>query len=338
MQKRNTFETPRSQEIKKRKNKILINKILFFLSVFVFIFIVLIFLSHLNKLEIKKVEVSGVKILDSREVSLQIENHINKKTYFFSKKNVFLYPKNKIKRILYQNPRIEKVNISRRDFDTLYVEIKERGNQYVWCGDFFVPENVESLDTECFFVDSSGVVMDRAPYFSGGIYLKLFGVLNESFLDSYDRKNKTKHKIFMQKDFGQIIYLYESLRTLDGVDIFAFEENAQNEIVFYLRPLKNNKKIPKIIFNKNDSFEKMLLNTEAIFNTNSFIEKFKNNYINFEYLDLRYGNKVYYKFNTGKNTPVLPDIKNPVNPPAELEPLPVLDNDIELEEIQTTNE
>jgi len=296
MQKRNILETPRLQEIRKQKNKILFNKTLFFCLFLVVLFVILIFVSKINKLEIQKIEVRNTKLLDQESIEKEIGDLVYKKTIFFSKRNVFLYPEKKIEHILYSNPRIEKVSIYREDFTTLVIDIKERGNKYIWCGEAFSIEEMSDINQECFFVSEEGYVMNSAPYFSGDIYLKLFGTLEKK----QDTDKKIEYDMFLPDKFQDIIYMYDNLKTLN-ISPFVFENKNKKEAIFYLTPQKNTKNLPRIIFNQDSDWHQILLNIESVFNTEKFANSFKTDYNSFQYLDMRYGNKIYYKF--GEDTP-----------------------------------
>ncbi len=320
----NILETPKLRAMRKQKNKVLVNKILFF-SLFVFIlFIASIFISHINKLEFIEVRVLGTKILDEEDVSKEVEDYINQKTYFFSKKNVFLYSKNKIKNLLYSNPRIQKVSLYREGFNTLVVEIRERGNSAVWCGESFSDSLASDLNTECFFLDPLGVKLDQAPYFSGNIYLKNFGPLGKI----KDKENGFIYDAFLNDKFELILDWREKFKVLN-IDLFAFEDQGE-DVVFYLSKKKNTNHFPKILFKKDADWDKMLLNIETIFHTEKFKNNFENNFENFVYLDLRYGNKVYYKF--GKDTVDIKENKTETKIPE------ANNTDQLIQNTQTTNE
>jgi len=54
---------------------------------------------------------------------------------------------------------------------------------------------------------------------------------------------------------------------------------------------------PQIIFKLNGNYENIAENLEAALTTTPLQTEFKNKYSSLQYIDLRFGNKVYYKFN-----------------------------------------
>ena len=55
--------------------------------------------------------------------------------------------------------------------------VKEREEESLWCKD--IPLTSSSFP-ECFFIDSKGLVFERAPDFSDDVYMRYFGVLATS--------------------------------------------------------------------------------------------------------------------------------------------------------------
>jgi len=53
---------------------------------------------------------------------------------------------------------------------------------------------------------------------------------------------------------------------------------------------------PEIIFKADSNFEKIIENLQSVLSTEPLQSDFKNKYSSLLYIDLRFGNKVYYKF------------------------------------------
>ncbi|HEV7701863.1 MAG TPA: hypothetical protein VGO63_00230, partial [Candidatus Paceibacterota bacterium] len=68
------------------------------------------------------------------------------------------------------------------------------------------------------------------------------------------------------------------------------------DIHMYLSKTKSSLLGPEIIFKKDSDFAKIAENLKAAISTEPLKSKFKKEYSNLEYLDLRFSNKVYYKF------------------------------------------
>ena len=144
--------------------------------------------------------------------------------------------------------------------------------------------------TNCYFMDENGYIFDLAPYFSGEVYFKFYGVPD---VGSYFSKQNFQQLISFKDtliDFGlKPIMLYI---TNDGnVEIFLFSGNPSTIG-------------PEIILKTESNFQNVAENLETALTTEPLQSDFKNKYSTLQYIDLRFGNKVYYKFKweiSGKN-------------------------------------
>ena len=84
--------------------------------------------------------------------------------------------------------------------------------------------------------------------------------------------------------------------------ILYVKDNEDAKI--YLSKTKKSVLGPEIIFKKDSNFQKIAENLKAALDTESLKSEFKNKYSSLQYIDLRFENKVYYKF-TGQSAPVL---------------------------------
>jgi len=67
------------------------------------------------------------------------------------------------------------------------------------------------------------------------------------------------------------------------------------DIEIYLKPV-DSLNFPKIILKSTSDFNKVVENLQSVLTTEPFQSDFKNKYSSLLYIDLRFGNKVYYKF------------------------------------------
>lgn len=289
--KRNVLNSPGLLELKKRKRRVFLNRILIFLFGFLFVFFFLAYLSNFNKLNIREIEIIGNKVLDTEILNKVIVEQIaGKYLWFFPKTNIFLYPKNNIKAEL-QNKfkRIKDISFTIKNTKTLEVSLVEREAKYTWCGIMPAPA-VKPLETsgftagaqECYFMDKDGYVFDEAPYFSGNIYFRFFGAQYESY--------------FYKQNFQQLIIFKDMLIDL-GLKPVALYATNSGDIQIFLSRGDSLLMAPKIIFKMNADFQNIVKNLQAALDTEPLKSKFKDKYSTLEYIDLRFGNKVYDKFN-----------------------------------------
>ena len=264
---REITNTPRLNKIKRQKRNAAIFKSSTFLIVCIIIFIGLVFLSRIWHIRITNVSVDGNKVVETKQIINITEQDLAGNYWFlFPKNNIFIYPKSQIKKDLAQNfKRLNNIALVLTDRNTLNVVVTEREGKYLWCGE------------NCYFMDEDGYVFDEAPYFSGEVYFKFFGKISD-------------------KDFAKLVYVKETfskmglkpvtLSVLDNRDVKVglTEEGAKNR--------------PEIIFKMETDFNKVVENLQTALNTEPLRTDFKKKYASLLYIDLRFGNKVYYKFST----------------------------------------
>jgi hypothetical protein len=281
--KRDILSSPRLAELKKRRRRALEKKVLLVLFSFVLVFGLFVFISRLDKLNITNIEVSGNKIIDTEAITEIAQSNLSGYYfYFIPKSNFVLYPKNKIEKELTEKfKRIKNISFDLNKSKTLSISLSEREGSYVWCGEVLPSPETKVEDHNCFFVDNTGYVFDSAPYFSGDVYFKFFGKLSDSY--------------FAPELFAKLISLKESLpsMSLKGSSLSIKDDG---DIELYLSSNLTPPLSPKIVFKKDFDLEKTVSNLEASVTSDPLKTDLKNKYASLMYIDLRFGNKVYFKF------------------------------------------
>jgi len=288
MKKRSILNTPRLKEFKKRKRKVIRNRIIFFIILFLIFFVGLAFLSHWKKINIETIQIQGNRVVETQ----QIENIVNetmqgKYFWLFSQKNSFIYPKEKIKNELKQQfKRLKDITISVdvNDLKTLSIVVSEYDGKYLWCG-INIPENFTSQ--QCYFLDSDGYLFDEAPYFSGEVFFKFYGKLDS------DLQNPIGIH-FSQQYFEKIISLKEAMEKMNLKPSIFYLEDAEDGNI-YLSSDNQPPNAPKIIFKLDSDYNKLIENLQSAITTEPLQINLKDTLSSLSYIDLRFGNKVYFK-------------------------------------------
>lgn len=256
------------------------------LSVTVVVFVVgLALLSRIPAFAITEVTVSGNKVLESaplhNAVAAKLEGNY---LHLFSRRNFLLYPKRSIEEVsLGASARIANVDVTRKDKHTLAVVITERDPAYVWCGEVYP---VDTLAPKCYFLDLSGFAFADAPYFSGDAYFKFYGPLGggigTQFLDTSTVQSLSNAA--------------EAFRGI-GFSPVALAADARGEYLLYIKvPEADPQNYPVIKFRNTNDTTAILANLDAALLVEPLATKMKENISTLKYIDLRYDNKVYYKF------------------------------------------
>jgi hypothetical protein len=288
MQKRNVLNSPRLLELKKHRRRIFINKILLSAFAIILIFVYLVYISRIPSLNINEVEVVS-RVADVEMIRTVVEKEITGNyLWFFPKTNILFYPKNIIQEELHNKfKKLKDINFSFksnsvkdsiRNGKILVVSTTERTALYTWCGNDLTTKEEE----KCYFMDETGYIFDEAPYFSGEVYFKFYGPAS---VGTY----------FSSENFKQLIYFRDILTTMKFKPASLHVLN-DGDVKIFLSTLDKTSIEPYIAFKIDANFEKLAENLEVAINTEPLLSNLKNKYSLLEYIDLRFGNKVYYKF------------------------------------------
>lgn len=289
MQRKTVLNSPRLDEFKKKRQKAYRNKIILFSFIILIILAGLSFASRLPKININEVNISGNKITDTEAMKNIVTQDLNGHyLWFFPKTNFFIYPKNKIKHDLTDNfKRLKNISLSIKNGKTLEVTVSEYEGKYLWCGTA-VPEIGDNSNQKCYFIDSDGYIFNEAPYFSGDVYFRFYGLVN---LNGDDPSGN----FFSPSLFSKLILFKETLEKI-GLKPVMLSISDNNDIEMYLSASNSASVSPKIIFKSDSDFTKVAENLQTAITSEDLVSDFKNKFSSLLYIDLRFGNKVYYKF------------------------------------------
>ncbi len=256
-------------------------KMALFAGVFLFLSAGVSALFYVPKFRVQNVSVRGNAVLSGNEIAAEVSDALNGRYYgIFPRGNILLVPKEEIiSRLLSAFPRIKKVSLDRDFPDSLIVNITERKPAALFCGE--EPEEPASPPTSpspggnqsepeggCSFIGEDGAVFEKAADFSGSVYVKFYG------------KKNTKKVPFFEK-----LARFAAAASGEGADIskVVFGKDALRE--FY------SSEGWRVLLNEGDDFEKAAANLKL-----ALEEQIKEKRKNLDYIDLRFGKKVYYKF------------------------------------------
>ena len=225
-------------------------------------------------------------MVDNEQIENVVNKIINQKyLWVFPKRNSFIYPTGQIKKTLATELKRLKnisVNVDANDLQTLNIKVGEYDGKYLYYGNA-IPEILTIQ--QCYFLDSDGYIFDEAPYFSGEVYFKFYGNLNS---------DNPIGASFSRENFKNIISFKESIEKMNLKPIvFYTEDNEDGNI--YLSSTAKMPNAPKIIFKLNGDYTKLVENLQSAITTEPLKTKINQNLSSMSYIDLRYGNKVYFK-------------------------------------------
>ncbi|MEK7060027.1 MAG: hypothetical protein AAB970_00185 [Patescibacteria group bacterium] len=275
---KSVLNSPRFLELKKKKRKIFIKKILFLICFFILILVGLSFLSKWEYININNIQITGNKVIETKMIESVVKEKIaGNHLWFFPKTNFLLYPRGEIKKELADKfKRLKDISLNIQNFKTLNISLTERTALYTYCG--LAPAELDASNQKCYFVDNSGYIFDEAPYFSGEVYLKFYGKT-----DSY----------FFQPNFNKLISFKETLQKIGVKPVVFFVEDNGDMKVFLSST--TSQLGPFINLKADTDFNQVIENLQSVLTTEPLKTEFKTKYSSLLYIDLRFGNKVYYK-------------------------------------------
>ncbi len=282
VKRRDILNSPKLTELKRQRRKNVQNKIFYISTAILFIFIILMFISRLDKLRIKNIEISGNKVVDTDNIDKIIRDTIEGNyVYVLPKSNFLLFPKEAIiENLTTEYSRLKDISFHFENTESISVSLKERDGKYIWCGDILSIESTAE-NNPCSFMDESGYVFDIAPFFSGNVYFRFFGVLN--------------NKNYAPDLWVKIVTLKESVSNM-GLKPVALYLKDDEDVTVYLQSSSVLTEAPEIRFKQDFILEKTVENLQAAITTEPLISDLKNKNKTLDYIDLRFGNKVYFKF------------------------------------------
>lgn len=280
----------RPSPFKKEKS---IKKIKIFIFIFVFLTILFVglgFLSHLPKIVLNNIETIGLKVINAEELEDKTLNYLSYNTaLLYSKGNIFLYSEKGITEFIKKEfPRVYSVDDINREKQTLYISLEERQSAYLWCGFDEPSYDKQYLEKDCYFIDQTGFIFDKAPFFTNGVYFTFYGGVNED-------SSPVGQTVVLQNSMLDLMKVVNLLKEKDiKVHSVVLKKDGQN---FFLIDNKTSfGGFSKIFFNEDESIDILLEKINISLSEESFVSDFKLKSADLEYIDTRFKNRVFYKF------------------------------------------
>lgn len=271
---------------------------------------------------LSKVEIRGNKFLDTKSLFEIIKNELSGRYYgIYPKNNFLIFPKQKIgEELVSKYARLDNVSIEREGLKKIIVKITEKEPKYIWCAK-------ERVD--CYFMDAGGLLFEHSPDFSEGIFLEFQGgpfadADEKEIIGSYLIKKDKLDKLVEFRLKAEAI-VRAALDTNMKADNYSFEgredftlsfkrkDGSKWEIFFLGRDSDSYLNVPvgdsasvlksgqesAVATSFNTDLLRVLKNLDVTLRSEAFKKGAAGAVLKdrtLEYIDLRFGNKVFYKF------------------------------------------
>lgn len=283
-------------QAKRRRQVAFFRKIIFVFVILALFFAAITYGLRRGAVRISEINIQGEESVNKDNIALTVRQGLaGSYLYAIPKNSIFFYPKKKIENTLVSRfKRLGKAEISVNNFNSINVRLEEHVPRYVWC-DGLSPETAP-----CYFMDGNGFVFDKAPVFSGNVYIRFYGTLlgpnqAEGLVDRTgnpvlgDEASVIGKKFLAQDAFKELDTFINAISD----KVFLLSQLIKNEDQDYELYLKDG---GKIIFSLKDGAEKSFSNLFSALETEPLKANLRNKPKSLEYIDLRFGNKVFFKF------------------------------------------
>lgn len=225
-------------------------------------------LSHHEAFAVSEVRVSGVEALSPDTLEVAVEGVLYDGAYhFFSRANMFLYPKREIETVLqHEFPRAKSVSVSRESLlaNAVSVVVEERVPYAVWC-----------RSGSCYAIDERGFVFDGSVPSTTSGYV-FYGGLNGG--------EEIIGQTFLPGHLGEVVAFLDALKVHGRTPLGARIENDTD----YTVPMAGGYEV-RVSFGQDASL--LAKNLELMLSSEALVGKIQA----LSYVDLRFDGRGYYK-------------------------------------------
>lgn len=223
-----------------------------------------IFALRADFLQIKSFEVVGVETLSVEELQNKAKNFASgTRFYFLPKSNILLLNKeNLASTILSAFSNVESVSVDKKFDKTVRLLIKERKPEYFWCSD----------SLECFYMDKNGLIYEKTE--DRGARIIFLGGING---DPIKKNFATAEQM---QNYLKVIEILENAK----LQIGSINLELADKAIFKTD-------VSDIFLNPEEDMSLTAQNAVLLINET----RLKNPSFRFNYIDARFGNKVFYK-------------------------------------------
>ena len=258
------------------RRKRLILKAIIVGVIFVAVFAGVVAFFRIPYFQVEKIEINGNNLINSDDLIKKIKTNLEGKYFgLFPKANIFLIPKDKILAELPEEfKRIKKISLDKKYFSAIAVKLEERSNAVLFC---------EKED--CAYADENGFVFEKAPYFSGAVFLKLVEQRNSDSGENAKAIDEYLGTSLIAESEFKTILEFTGLAAKTGGGVSEVILKKENIYEFYTQEGW------KIILNDKNDPQSAYINLITALDANIKDKRQK-----LDYIDLRLGNKIYFKY------------------------------------------
>ena len=231
---------------------------------------------------VRVVTINGNVQVQTTDIETRVDAIVHdERFHVFPPESILFVPHTRIVHMLTDSfPHIEHVTIERRWTDrTLFISVSERVGSFAWCG-----ETREVPQEHCIVADEQGVLFDHATDNSTPL-LRVFGVLAPS------AEHESVHPLFARVEPPYLALMHAQKQALQEAGFNATEVVFRDKDVFFT--------LDKGFEVRLDATYPTTENIRALLSVLSLDELANVSLDALQYVDLRFGERVFYTFDPG---------------------------------------
>jgi len=269
------------------KEKRIIQRFAFIAVIFFSLLALVVWGAHNQHVRIVNIYIEGNGAVLDKDIKKRVLMSIDDKyLWLFPKNNILIYTKSRIKEdILNTFKRIYYIKVNTIDLTSIVVTVKERDPYALWCGESIL-NNKRTIVNHCFFMDNKGFVFAEAPNFSDNVYFTVYGLLQNTSLNTNTFGNSVG-KRFLEEEYFTRLMLFRDALFDEGIDVGYLILRDNDDVELHITTGG------KIVFNKKQDIEKIFYNLISAVEAKEVDGE--SIWDNLEYIDLRFDNRVLFK-------------------------------------------
>jgi len=241
---------------------------------------------------IQEIKVGGTYALSPHSLAQVVQENLSGEMFYLFPRQSFLFAtKRKIANdLLEKYPRLNRVRISVEGLNVLLIEVDERRPMIIGC-----PTEL-STSTACFYLDQNGVMFEPSPRFSPGVFFTVVSPLIKPSNINY--QILSPNEVVDLPNFVKQIEAISEKQLITDFLIGDTELLANDDVAVRLHQSKNQGDFWELRFSRRNDFAKSLFYFDAAVGTEAFQADWLKSSEALEYIDVRFGKKVFYRFST----------------------------------------
>ncbi len=262
------------------------------ISLLLFIVIIAFLLWFLNQksLQISRIVIHGNRTVSRDKIQHVIDSYLYKKIlWVIPQNNIFILSSRNLEHIVENTfPEIYDARVSLKNKTSLIVSVEERKPYSLWC-----KNNTHSspFDEECYFTDQRGFIYMKAPYFSDGVFEKIY--TDATLL-------KIGEQVMDENDFKDFFNFTHFLSEQHKISIARIVMTQDRDVLLYIKNIGHisfkKDTYPFLIYHYGTPYSLLMRNIDLLMSHKLFKNDLAQKKDRLKFIDLRIHDQLRYKF------------------------------------------